>query len=77
MRWAAVSSSRGIGRPSAGTRDVEEEFAGWENRGGNAKGRECLRDLDGRCEEGGRGLEVPAAVGGLFCGREESGGNGA
>lgn len=46
MRWAAVPSSRGIGRPSAGTRDVEEEFAGWENRGGNAKGKECLRDLD-------------------------------
>lgn len=76
MRWAAVPSSRGIGRPSAGTRDVEEEFAGWENRGGNAKGRECLGDVDECCEEDGRGLEVPMAVGALCCEREESGGNG-
>ena len=76
MRWAAVPLSRGIGRPSAGTREVEEEFAGWEKRGGKAKGSECLRDLDERCEGGGRGLEVLEIAGGLLCGMEEPAGTG-
>lgn len=73
MRWAAVPLSRGIGRPSAGTNDVDEEFAGWEKRGGKAKGRECLRDLGGRCEGGGRGLATPAAVDAVFGAREGTG----
>lgn len=58
MRWAAVESSRGIGLPSAGIREVEEEFAGCEKRGGKVKGREDRLYLEGRLEERGRGFEA-------------------
>ncbi len=48
VRWAAVSSSTGIGLPSAvdGTSEVDEALLGPKKRGGKEKGRGlCLPSL--------------------------------
>lgn len=53
MRWAAVESSSGIGRPSAvlDMREVEEAL-GWKG-GGKTNGNEWRRDRDDRVRGGG------------------------
>lgn len=61
MLLAAVLSSRGIGLPSAGIRDGDDELVGCEKRGGNEKGRELRLALeDGAVVllSGGAGLEA-------------------